>query len=69
MPSTMGREPQDPSYINLEEELEVHWWAVRFKVTPEQIHAAVKQFGPSPQEIEMQLSKAGKESFKNLGED
>ena len=69
MSSIQGREPQNLGFIDVEKELEVHWWSARFNVTPEELHAAVKEFGPDPQEIEKKLNKAGKESFKNLGED
>lgn len=49
--------------------MEVHWWPVRFNVTPDELRAAVQEFGSDPQEIEKKLNKAGKESVKNRGED
>ena len=64
-----NREPQDLTYVNVDEPLELHWWSVRFSATPDEVHAAVKEVGPSAEEVAKKLKKAAKTSFRAGGED
>ena len=62
-------EPTDLTRINVDDELEVHWWSARFSVTPEVLRAAVDEHGPSAEEVRKKLQAAARESFKKGGED
>ena len=63
------REPKDLTRINVDDELEVHWWSARFSVTPDALRAAVEEHGPSAEEVQKKLQAAAKASFKKGGED
>ena len=64
-----ARQPQDLTRIDVTEAREVHWWSARFSVTPEEIHAAVSEVGPSAEEVARKLKAAAKASFTRGGED
>ena len=61
-------EPSDLRYVNVDEEWEVQWWAVRFNATPEQVRQAVLDHGNDAQVIEQRLKEAARKSFTNMGE-
>lgn len=63
------REPTDLTRINVDDELELHWWSARFSVTPEALRAAVDEHGPSAEEVRKKLHAAARTSFKKGGED
>ena len=63
------RTPADLSRINLDQEWEVHFWAARFRVTPEELHASVAAAGTRVEDVEKQLRTAARESFRAGGED
>lgn len=63
------REPKDLSRINVDDELELHWWSVQFSVTPEALRGVVEEHGPSAEEVRRKLQAAAKESFSKGGED
>lgn len=71
MASTVSkpREPQDLRRVGVEEEWEVQWWAVRFRVTPAQLREAVREHGDDAETIEQRLKEAARKSFNNMGED
>ena len=48
--------PQDASRINVREKYEVEYWSKKFKVTPEQLKAAVAKVGVSAKAVETELS-------------
>jgi hypothetical protein len=48
--------PQDASRINVHEKYEVEYWSKKFKVTPEQLKAAVAKVGVSAKAVETELS-------------
>jgi hypothetical protein len=48
--------PQDASRINIHEKYEVEYWSKKFKVTPEQLKAAVAKVGFSAKAVETELS-------------
>lgn len=49
--------PADRSRINLGEEWEVRYWMQRFKVTREQLRAAVNEVGNSAERVEAHLGR------------
>ena len=63
------REPKDLTRINVDDEMELHWWSVRFSVTPEALRSAVDEHGPSAEEVRKKLQAAARDSFKKGGED
>ncbi|WP_234192575.1 MULTISPECIES: DUF3606 domain-containing protein [Pseudacidovorax] len=48
---------QDRTRINLHEDYEVHDWAKKFGVTPDQLREAVKAVGPESKNVEQYLSR------------
>ena len=48
--------PQDASRINVREKYEVEYWSKKFKVTPDQLKAAVAKVGVSAKAVETELS-------------
>ena len=63
------RAPADPNRVNLAEEWEVRYWCDHFGCTEIALRRAVDDVGDSTSAIEGKLKKAGKEAFKNTGED
>ena len=63
------RTPADLSRVNLEQEWEAHFWAARFRVTPDELRASVAAAGPRVQDVEKQLQSAAREAFRAGGED
>ena len=47
--------PQDSSRINVHEPYEVEYWSKKFKVTPDQLKAAVAKVGVSAAAVEKEL--------------
>lgn len=54
------RGPQDRSKVNISEGYEVQYWSEKFGVTAEQLKAAVKEVGNSPEAVEKALRKTEK---------
>ena len=48
--------PQDASRVNIHEKYEVEYWSKKFKVTPEQLKAAVSKVGVSAKAVEKELT-------------
>ena len=48
--------PQDANRINVHEKYEVEYWSKKFKVTPEELKAAVAKVGVSAKAVETELS-------------
>lgn len=46
------RGPQDATRVNVNEDYELQYWSERFKITRDELRAAVKEAGPSVQAIE-----------------
>ena len=63
------RSPADPARVTLAEEWEVRWWCDRFGCTEVALRRAVDEAGPSAADVERKLKAAGREAFKNTGED
>ena len=49
--------PQDSSRINVHESYEVEYWSKKFRVTPEQLKAAVVKVGVSSAAVEKELAR------------
>jgi hypothetical protein len=49
---------QDRSRINTSEDYEVRYWSQKFGVSAEQLKAAVKKVGNSPDAVERELKAA-----------
>lgn len=64
-----ARQPEDLTRIDVNAPFEVHWWSLKLKVAPEDIHAAVQEVGPSAEEVAKQLKSAAKTAFRGGGED
>jgi Protein of unknown function (DUF3606) len=52
------RGQQDRNKININEDYEVRYWSSRFRVTPDQLRAAVQKVGNSPDAVERELKRA-----------
>ena len=63
------RTPADTNRVELEEDWEVRWWCDRFGCTEVELRDAVRKVGPSTEDVEVELRQAGKQAFKNTGED
>ena len=61
--------PDDLTRINLQIETHVRYWCARFTVDAAQLRACVLEVGPLTSDVEARLKKAGKEAFKQTGED
>lgn len=49
--------PQDSSRINVHESYEVEYWSKKFRVTPDQLKAAVAKVGVSASAVEKELAR------------
>jgi uncharacterized protein DUF3606 len=64
-----NRIPSDMTRVDLDEDWETRWWCDRFGCTEVELRNAVRKVGPSTADIERELKQAGKQAFKNTGED
>jgi Protein of unknown function (DUF3606) len=53
----MKKRPQDSSRININERLELQYWADRFGVTQERVRQAVEKVGNSAEAVEREIKR------------
>ena len=61
--------PRDPTRVNIENQWEIQWWCMRLSTTPDALRAAVREVGPSAEEVKKHLWEAASQSSKMGGED
>jgi hypothetical protein len=54
---TSKRGPQDRSRVNVNESWELSYWTKEFKVSADELRAAVKEVGPSVEAVRKKLGK------------
>lgn len=52
------RQPQDADRVNVNEAWELRYWTARFKVSDEELRAAIKAVGPMARDIERHLGRS-----------
>jgi hypothetical protein len=65
----VDKAPTDLSRVNLDDDLEVHYWCARLKVAPEELHACVLAVGPHVDDVQRRLKEAARVAFEKTGED
>lgn len=61
--------PTDLNRVNVSEEWEVRWWCDKFGCTEMSLRTAVSTVGDAAEDVQRELKNAGRQAFRNTGED